>query len=56
MRDPKKWEKLESGVYLRRPGVPYTAAEEAEFYGKGELKAFTRRPRPEDPSPPSDPQ
>jgi hypothetical protein len=43
-RDTALWDKLESGPWWGRDDVPLTAKEEAEFYGKGELKAFTRRP------------
>jgi hypothetical protein len=43
-RDPALWEKLESGLWWRRDDVPLSPEEEAKFYGKGEIKAFTRRP------------
>jgi hypothetical protein len=41
---------------LQREGFPYTAEEERHFYGKGELRAFTRPPHPVVPEkPPPDP-
>jgi hypothetical protein len=54
-RDPKVWEDLGNGLFLRREGVPMTSEEEARFYGRGEMKSFTRRPRPADPRPPEQP-
>ncbi len=53
--DPKVWEDLGNGLFLRREGVEYTPEEEARFYGKGELKSFTRPPRPRDRRPPEQP-
>lgn len=47
-RDPEKYEDLGNGLFLRRSEIPLTPQEEAEIYGKGELKAFTR-PRPAGP-------
>jgi hypothetical protein len=52
-RDPRLWEDLGNGLFLRRLKPPLMPQEEAEFYGKGELKAFTRRPRPKDNQPPT---
>jgi hypothetical protein len=49
--DPEKYENLGNGLWLRRDDVPLTPEEEAEFYGRGELKAFTRPPRPKDSRP-----
>lgn len=56
-RDPERWEKLDNGMWLQREDALLTPAEEAEFYGRGELKAFTRPPRPkaDPPGPPSPP-
>ena len=53
--DPKLWEDLGNGLFLRRDDVPLTSEEESKFYGRGELKKFTRPPRPKDHQHPEQP-
>jgi hypothetical protein len=52
--DKSKYEDLGNGIFLRRDDIPMTPEEERYFYGKGDLKAFTR-PRPTDPQDPPQP-
>ena len=47
--DPEKYEDLGNGLYLRREDAPLTPEEEAKFYGTGELRGFSRRPRTSEP-------